>query len=582
MNRNDDDSTHDTGSPDEPDTANNQRQDKLQESCEKAIAQRERAVIDHEKAVLNREKEVAAREVAADLREKAAALRQDATDKHKNSAGIHQKPAKVLDPEIQIEELKQAASDKHMTLLQQANANLVIATIEAHKMAEKIQIGKDQLAHLAHYDVLTGLPNRILLLERLDRAIELAGRQGWQLALMFMDLDQFKHINDSLGHTVGDHLLQSVAQRLLACARHSDTISRQGGDEFVMLLPFISNAGDATLCAQKMLAALTLPDNIDGHELHIGMSIGISIYPKDGKDAETLLKSADTAMYYAKEDGRNGYRFFEQQMNAKAVYRHSIEASLHCALEQQEFVLHYQPKINLHSGAIIGVEALIRWQHPERGLLPPALFIPIAEDSGLILPIGRWVLREACLQAQAWIQDGLPPITMAVNASGLEFRANGYFENLRATLEDTGLEPCYLEIELTESVLMHNAEFTRSMLHALSDLGVKLAIDDFGTGYSSLSYLRQFPIDTLKIDQSFVNLMISSPDNASIVRAVISMSKSLNQKVIAEGIETPEQHAFLQAQDCDEGQGYYFSRPVPAEALAALLETGISLTSADV
>jgi diguanylate cyclase len=577
MNRNDDGSAHDNGSPDEPGEAS-LLQDSLQETREKDIKQRENAVIAHEAAVLSREKAITAREVAAGLHEKKADLRQDTADARESAADSRQDTADARESGIHLTESKQAASDTHMTLLQQANANLVIAAIEAHKMTEKIQFGKDQLAHLAHYDVLTDLPNRILLLERINRAVELAGRQGWQLALMFMDLDQFKHINDSLGHTVGDHLLQSVAQRLLACARHSDTISRQGGDEFVMLLPFISNAGDATLCAQKMLAALEPPHSIDGHELHIGISIGISIYPKDGTDAETLLKSADTAMYYAKDDGRNNYRFFEQQMNALTVHRHSIEASLRSALERQEFVLYYQPKVDLHSGAILGVEALIRWQHPERGLLPPALFIPIAEDCGLILPIGRWVLREACLQAQAWRQDGLPPITIAVNSSALEFRAKGYFDNVRATLKDTGLEPCYLEIELTESVLMQDAESTHSTLHALSDLGVKLAIDDFGTGYSSLSYLQQFPINTLKIDQSFVNQMTGSPDDASIVRAVISMSKSLNQRVIAEGVETPEQYAFLQARDCDEGQGYYFSRPLPAEALAALLKTGISHT----
>ncbi|MFZ2169680.1 MAG: bifunctional diguanylate cyclase/phosphodiesterase, partial [Methylococcaceae bacterium] len=349
------------------------------------------------------------------------------------------------------------------------------------------------------------------------------------------------------------------------------------GDEFVMLLPYIATAEDATLCAQKLIAALSLPHKIDGHDLHISMSIGISIYPSDGKDAETLIKSADTAMYHAKENGRNNYKFFEQDMNARAVQRHSIESSLRWALERHEFVLYYQPKVNIHSGAIIGVEALIRWRHPKRGMLLPALFIPIAEDCGLIQPIGRWVLREACLQACAWRQAGLPPVTVAVNTSALEFRADGFSGDIRAILEDTGLEPCYLELELTESVLMEDAEFTHSMLHEIADLGVKLAIDDFGTGYSSLSYLRQFPIDTLKIDQSFVNQMTSSPDDASIVQAVISMGKSLNQRVIAEGVETQEQYAFLLAQHCDEGQGYYFGRPVAAEAFAALLQTGVSL-----
>ncbi|MFZ2407374.1 MAG: EAL domain-containing protein, partial [Methylobacter sp.] len=385
----------------------------------------------------------------------------------------------------------------------------------------------------------------------------------------------FKHINDSLGHAIGDQLLQSVAQRLVGCVRHSDTISRQGGDEFVLLLPSIEQAEDAALSAQKMLSALALPHHIDQHDLHISVSIGISIYPNDGQDAESLIKSADTAMYYAKENGRNSFKFFEPNMNALAVQRQSIEASLRHALERHEFVLYYQPKINLHSGAIVGVEALIRWQHPERGLLQPTQFVPIAEDCGLILPIGRWVLREACLQARIWQQAGLSPITVAVNTSALEFRDKGFLENIRATLEDTNLEPRYLELELTESVLMRDADSTDSVLHALSDLGIKLAIDDFGTGYSSLSYLRQFPIDTLKIDQSFVERMFSNPDDATIVSAVISMGKSLSKHVIAEGVETKEQSAFLLAQHCDEGQGFYFGRPLVAKALGALLKTGV-------
>jgi diguanylate cyclase (GGDEF)-like protein len=392
---------------------------------------------------------------------------------------------------------------------------------------------------------------------------------------MFMDLDQFKHINDSLGHAVGDQLLQSVAQRLAGCVRQSDTVSRQGGDEFVVLLPQVEHAEDAALSAQKLLVALAPPHRIDRFDLHISISIGISLYPDDGQDAETLIKSADTAMYHAKENGRNNYQFFAPSMNARAVQRQSIEASLRRALERQEFVLHYQPKINLHSGAIVGVEALIRWQHPERGLLPPAQFVPIAEDSGLIVPIGRWVLSEACRQTQAWLQAGLPAITVAVNTSAVEFRAPDFLENIRSTLATSGLAPRSLELELTESVLMRDAEATNAMLHALSELGIKLAVDDFGTGYSSLSYLRQFPIDTLKIDQSFVNQITHNPDDATLVSAVISMGKSLKQRVIAEGVETPEQVAFLRDQQCDEGQGYYFGRPVAAEALAALLQTGV-------
>jgi diguanylate cyclase (GGDEF)-like protein len=584
MNRNDNDGASDTDDSGQPGVSS-QHKDRMPDVLEKEITRRENAVIDYETAILNREKAVTARELAmyfrantADLREEAANLRQDTADLREDTIHFRESATILREREISAAETIKLASDDHMIKLQQANANLVIKAIEAHRLVEQIHKAKLQLDHLAHHDVLTGLPNRMLMQDRLSQAIELALRQGQQLAVMFMDLDRFKHINDSLGHAVGDQLLQSAAQRLLSCLRHSDTLSRQGGDEFMLLLPTIVHAEDAGLCAQKMLAALALPHRIDRHDLHISVSIGISIYPDDGQDAETLIKCADTAMYYAKENGRNNYKFFEQKMNARAVQRQSIEASLRRALERQEFVLYYQPKINLHSGTIVGVEALIRWQHPERGLLPPTQFIPIAEDCGMILPIGRWVLREACSQAHAWLQAGLPPITVAVNTSALEFCAKDFLENIRVILEETRLEPRYLELELTESVLMRDAEFTDSMLHALADMGVKLAVDDFGTGYSSLSYLRQFPIDTLKIDQSFVNQMTSNPNDAAIVSAVISMAKSLKLCVIAEGVETPDQYAFLLAQHCDEGQGYYFARPVAAEALATLLQTGLSLT----
>jgi len=502
-------------------------------------------------------------------------------DNLKKDIPHRQNTVMVMDDKAAVpghENLSQGTSDDHIIMLRQANAHLVTATIEAHKLAEQVQTAKDQLDHLAHHDVLTDLPNRILLQDRLGQAIGLAQRQARQLAVMFMDLDQFKYINDSLGHAVGDQLLQSVAQRLAGCVRHSDTISRQGGDEFVLLLAYIEHAEDAALSAQKILAALAPPHRIDRHDLHIGVSIGISIYPDDGQDAETLIRSADTAMYHAKENGRNNYKFFEQDMNARAVQRQSTEAGLRRALARQEFVLHYQPKINLKSGAIVGVEALIRWQHPERGLLPPAQFVPIAEDCGLILPIGRWVLRTACRQARTWRQAGLPPVTVAVNTSALEFRAKDFLENIHAALEESRLQPRYLELELTESILMRDAESTDVMLHALADLGVKLTIDDFGTGYSSLSYLKKFPIDTLKIDRSFVNQMTSNPDDAAIVSAVISLGKSLKLRVIGEGVETPEQYAFLLSQLCDEGQGYYFGRPVLAEEFAGLLANGIPET----
>ncbi|MGZ8136395.1 MAG: putative bifunctional diguanylate cyclase/phosphodiesterase [Methylococcaceae bacterium] len=494
-----------------------------------------------------------------------------------NAVDLREGKARLSDLEIRIAAVIQEASDEHMHRLQQANANLVTAAIDAQKMAEQIQMAKDQLDHLAHFDVLTGLPNRILLQDRLGRAIELAHRQGKKLAMMFLDLDQFKYINDSLGHAVGDRLLQSVAQKMSSCVRQSDTLSRQGGDEFVLLLPTIEYAEEAALCAQKILVIFEQPHYIDGHDLHISVSIGISIYPDDGQDAEILTMNADTAMYYVKEHGRNNYKFFKQNMNVAAVQRQSLEASLRRALERQEFFLLYQPKINLQTGAIVGVEALIRWQHPERGLLQPVDFVPIAEDSGLILPIGRWVLHEACQQLRAWMLAGLPPITIAVNTSALEFRAKDFLKNIRDTLEATCLEPHYLELELTESVLIQDEDSVVGILYALTDLGVKLAIDDFGTGYSSLSYLSQFPIDALKIDKSFVSQLTNNVDDAGIVNAVISMGNSLKKRIIAEGVETHEQYIFLLAQHCDEGQGYYFGRPMAADALATLLQTGVSL-----
>jgi diguanylate cyclase (GGDEF)-like protein len=572
MNIHEDDSASDTDDPGQLDAASGHS--RFPDVAEKEITRRENAVMDDEAAVLSREKLATARENAAHLRENAAELREDAAHLREGAAQAREGAVNSRERKIHAAENTQAAAGDQLKMLQQANSHLVIATIEARELAEQVEAAAVRLDHLAHHDVLTDLPNRMLLQDRLGQAIELAQRQGRQLAVMFMDLDRFKHINDSLGHAIGDQLLQSVAQRLVGCVRRSDTVSRQGGDEFVLLLS-IAHAEDAATSAQKMLEALALPHRIERHDLHISVSIGISIYPDDGQDAETLIKNADVAMYHAKESGRNNYKFFEQQMQDRAVQRQSIEASLRGALERQEFVLYYQPKIQLSSRTIVGVEALIRWQHPEQGLLPPAQFVSIAEDCGLILQIGSWVLREACLQARAWQQAGLPPITVAVNASALEFRAKDFVENMRATLEDIGLEPHYLEIELTESVLMRDAESTDRALHALAELGVKLAIDDFGTGYSSLSYLRRFPIDTLKIDQSFVNQMTRNPDDATIVSAIISMGKSLQKRVIAEGVETAEQYASLLARHCDEGQGYYFGRPMVAQAFAALLQAGL-------
>jgi diguanylate cyclase (GGDEF)-like protein/PAS domain S-box-containing protein len=431
----------------------------------------------------------------------------------------------------------------------------------------------DQLAHAAEHDSLTDLPNRSLLNDRLEQAIAMAARLHDKVAVLFLDLDGFKHINDSLGHHTGDKLLQSVATRLRDCVRAPDTVSRQGGDEFVVLLQDIHKAEDAIIASDRILEAVALPHFIDHRELHVTTSIGISLYPGDGLDAETLIKNADTAMYQAKEGGRHSYKFFRPVMNVRAVERQTIEMGLRRALEQNEFTLHYQPKIDLRTGAIIGTEALIRWNHPERGMVPPLQFIPIAEDCGLILPIGAWVLREVCMQARAWEDAGLPPTTMAVNVSAIQFRSEGFLERMFATISETGMDPQSLEVEITESILMKHAEVATTILHALRDKGVRVSVDDFGTGYSSLSYLRKFPLDALKIDQSFVRQITPKPAEAGIVSAIISMGQSLNLRVIAEGVETADDLAFLKVHNCDEAQGYLFSRPLPANDLVTWQES---------
>jgi len=429
-----------------------------------------------------------------------------------------------------------------------------------------------EMSHLAQHDALTDLPNRIMLNDRLTQAISLARRNHHLLAVLFLDLDGFKNINDSLGHSIGDKLLQSVSTRLLACVRKSDTVSRQGGDEFVVLLPEVTQAADAAISAAKIITELKNAHSIGEHRLHVTASIGISTYPDHGENGETLIKNADTAMYHAKQCGRDNYQFFKPDMSLRAVERQSLEGQLRYALERQELMLHYQPKVNLKTGAIVGVEALLRWQHPLRGLLLPGQFLTIAEDTGMIVAIGQWVLCEACRQTREWLDAGLPAVPVAVNISSLEFRSEQFLEHVQAALKDTCLDPRYLELELTETVLMRHAESTTYMLGKLKAIGVRLAVDDFGTGYSSLSYLTRFPIDSLKLDQSFVHNIITGSNDAIVISSVISMAKSLKQSVIAEGVETIEELAFLQAHGCDEGQGYYFSRPAAAQQFANLLE----------
>jgi diguanylate cyclase (GGDEF)-like protein/PAS domain S-box-containing protein len=429
-----------------------------------------------------------------------------------------------------------------------------------------------KMTYLAQHDSLTDLPNRVLMNDRLEEAIVLSGRHRRKLAVLFVDLDRFKRINDSLGHVIGDRVLQTVAGRLFTCVRSSDTVCRHGGDEFVVLLWEERHALDATIPAEKILQAMRQPFYIDQHVLHVTASIGIVIYPGDGMDADSLLKNADAAMYHAKDCGRDNYRFFEPGMNARAAEKQSIEGDLRYALQRGELFLHYQAKVDLVSEAIVGVEALIRWNHPRRGLVAPGDFIEIAEESGLIVAIGRWVLRESCRQARAWQDAGIAPIRIAVNTSAVELRADEFMSHVVSSLADSGLQARNLEVELTETFLMQEAGSTLAVLRELRAMGVHLALDDFGTGYSSLSYLQRFPIDTLKIDRSFVQNLATDDDDANIVRAVIAMGKSLHMRVVAEGIETREQLEFLRAHGCPVGQGFYFSRPMPALEFGKLLE----------
>jgi diguanylate cyclase (GGDEF)-like protein/PAS domain S-box-containing protein len=428
-----------------------------------------------------------------------------------------------------------------------------------------------QMLHLAEHDALTQLPNRMLLSDRLARAIALARRYDRHLAVLFIDCDKFKHINDTLGHAIGDQVLKSIAKRLTSCVRESDTVSRHGGDEFLVLLSEVDHAGDAGRIADKIVQSVGEPHFIEGHELQLTVSVGISLYPDDGQDAQSLIQHADSAMYHAKSTGRNRVGFYRPDLAAPVVARPSLESELQHAMETDQFVLHYQPTINLETGEISGAEALMRWRHPSRGLVPPDQFIPAAEASSLIIPLGRWALGEACRQAKAWQDSGLPAIPIAVNVSALQFRTVGFLEDIQRFLRETPLAARYLELELTESALMVGSSTTMPLLELLRQHGVALKVDDFGTGPSSLSYLQHCPVDVLKIDQSFVREILPSDGGAPLVRAVIAMGKSLGCRVIAEGVETRQQFAFLRSEHCDEGQGYHFSPAVDAEAFARLL-----------
>jgi diguanylate cyclase (GGDEF)-like protein/PAS domain S-box-containing protein len=436
----------------------------------------------------------------------------------------------------------------------------------------------ERLNYMAQYDALTGLPNRSLFRDRLAHGLSQARRSGRPAAVLFIDLDRFKIVNDTLGHAIGDKLLQEAAARLKECVRSGDTVGRFGGDEFAMILLDLAKPGDAGLVAQKVNDILARPFDLDGNRTFVSASIGITLYPTDATDPETLSMNADAAMYRAKEKGRNNYQFFTPEMNERAVQRMQMETAMRRALERGEFLLHYQPKTDVASGAICGAEALLRWAHPERGLVSPAEFIPVLEETGLIVPVGEWVMREACRQIAAWQRAGLKVPPVAVNLSARQFQQKNLEQTIHDAIREGGIDPALLQFEITESLLMNDPQEAERTLRALKQAGVKLSIDDFGTGYSSLAYLRRFPLDALKIDRAFVKDIVANADDAAITLAVISLAHSLGLKVVAEGVETEAQLNLLALHSCDEMQGYYFSRPVAPAALEAMVREGRRLT----
>jgi diguanylate cyclase (GGDEF)-like protein/PAS domain S-box-containing protein len=444
----------------------------------------------------------------------------------------------------------------------------VIGVIGTYEDITERKVAEERVQYLAFYDALTGLPNRTLLQDRLSKALASARRRKDKVALLFLDLDGFKTINDSLGHSVGDLVLKEVAGRLKKWAREQDTVARVGGDEFLIVLTAVKEVADAAVAAGRLMNSMTAEFVVQGHSLGVSCSIGISIFPEHSTDGATLIKNADAAMYCAKESGCNNFRFFTKDMNAQAAERLTLESGLRLALDKKELFLVYQPQMEIATGRIIGLEVLLRWQHPELGLVPPDKFIRIAENSGLIMLIGEWVLRTACSQARKWQDEGLLAVPVAVNVSAVQFRQASFCELIKGVLHETRLAPQYLELELTESLLLSNADVTLSVLQELKAMGLTLAIDDFGTGYSSFNYLRQFGVSKLKIDRSFIRDIAVNPDDAAITTAIISMAKSLHLKVIAEGVEDEAQMSFLRAHQCDEIQGYYFSKPLAVDKVA--------------
>jgi len=433
------------------------------------------------------------------------------------------------------------------------------------------KVAEVHLRQMAHHDTLTDLPNRALLRERLERELALAERGQRMFALHFLDLDRFKAVNDAFGHHLGDRLLQDVARRLHRVVRAADTVARLGGDEFAILQPHIQSPDDASKLASRVVEALAEPFDCDGRELTVGASIGITLFPRDAQDAEEMLRRADMSMYRAKSEGRNGFRFFSADMERRARDAVLLDADLRHGLRRDQFVLHYQPQVSLRTGRIVGVEALLRWRRPGWGLLAPSDFLALSELNGLINPIGVWVLREACAQAARWQKAGLPPLRMAVNLSPTQFRRSDIRRLVVDSLAEAGLDPHLLDLELTESALMEDADAAAAVLRELKDLGIHISIDDFGTGYSSLNYIRSFPVDRLKIDQAFIRNIVTEPSDLAIARSVINLAHSLGLQVVAEGVETADQYERLAAEGCDEIQGYFLSRPLPAAELGALI-----------
>ena len=539
-----------------------------------AEAGRDQSAHTREELVQSRESSAHMRESAVVAREEQAHVREDVAHGRETSALLREELATSREQVIHNVQNWRDTQAEHGAKLRLANEQLVIASVQSQIRAEEIEKSKEAMAHLASHDFLTNLPNRVQLHDRITQAIAYANRHSMKLAILFLDLDRFKAVNDTLGHAVGDQLLQAVAQRLKSTIRGSDTVSRHGGDEFILVMSEVNDLAALAVNVKKIHDIVTAPYLVAGHDLEVGATIGISVFPENGKDADTLIRNADAAMYEAKNSGRNHFQFFRQEMRIRDAERRLLESSLFRALDQQQFVLFYQAQIDLESGTISGAEALLRWEHPDKGLLLPASFIGTAEDCGAIVPMGRWALHEACTQAQAWLDAGLPFHVMSVNISALEFENEDFVKNVRSVLQETGLAPLHLELELTETVLMKSIESTVLILNELRLMGVRIAIDDFGTGYSSLSYLKQLPVDTMKIDQSFIR-DISDDSDQILINAVVGLGKSLRHHVVVEGVETSQQIAFLRQHDCPTVQGFYLHVPMAADEFAIVLAQGV-------